>query len=99
MSTTKKKRPGPAPHTRTPLRQAAVEARLLKAAELAEQAQHTLEAACRELCPIVGAVPLFRRASVLSEQARRLWDLLYHADASRYGLDHEPKTLTEPETA
>lgn len=47
--------------------------RLMEAARLVEQAQHTLDRAARNLCPIIGAGKLHRKAGQLSESCREFW--------------------------
>lgn len=55
-------------------REGLAQTRLAEAARLVEQAQHILDRAARNLCPIIGAASLHSEAGRISQACYRLWD-------------------------
>lgn len=64
------------------------ERRVQRALALVEQAQHTLEAACQELSPVIGAALDWERVGKLAERVHNAWrKLAYTKPRAGYDLD------------
>jgi hypothetical protein len=67
---------------------AEAERRVARALELVERAQHTLERACEELSPVIGALPDWQRIGKLADRVHDAWRrLAYEKPTGGYGLD------------
>ena len=80
---------------KSPLGNAVAAARIRRAKKLIEEAQHSLERACAELCPLNGGRTAWSATSILASKAHTLF---YRVDAllAKVGkgveLDHDPET-------
>lgn len=70
-----------------------VELRVEDALKKIERAQNDLAAACADLSAIIGAVPLWKRASSLSDACHKFWWSLRNRDRRRWRLDGMGRTL------
>lgn len=64
-------------------RHAEAEIRVQRALRLIESAQNELSRAAAELSPLVGAIPLWRRAAKLSDLCHSFWYVLEQHKARR----------------